>query len=102
MKITLTENARTKIEHLVEAGEIESPELRLISGCAGCSGLSVGISVDEPRETDDHVEKVDGVTICIEEESRKYLDGTTIDYEDNEYGGNFILTNEYGSSVCFL
>ncbi len=102
MMITLTENAKSKIYNLVEEGEIDNPEIKLVSGCAGCSGLSVGITVDEPRSESDHIEKVDDVSVLIEPDSKKYLDGTTIDFEENDFGGNFIVTNEYGSSVCFI
>lgn len=102
MQITLTENAKSKIRNLVKKGEIDNPEIRLVSGCAGCSGLSVGISVDEPRDDSDHIETIDDVLVCIEPDSKKYLEGTTIDFEENDFGGNFIVTNEYGSSVCFI
>ncbi len=102
MNISITDAARTKIVNLVEEGELDSPEVRLVSGCAGCSGLSVGISIDDPRQENDHIEEVQGVAVCIEEDSKSYVEGTTIDYEENEFGGNFILSNEYGSSVCFL
>ena len=102
MNITLTEAAREKIEALVKEGELEKPEIRLVTGCAGCSGLSAGITVDEAPDNSDLTHQTDGITVCIEKDSAQYLDGTTIDYDENEFGGNFVVTNEYGSSVCFI
>ena len=102
MNISITNSARNKIQNLVAEGELDNPEIRLVSGCAGCAGLSVGISIYDTRQEDDYVEEVEWVSICIEQDSKEYVKGTTIDFEENEFGGNFILSNEYGSSVCFL
>lgn len=102
MNISITDTAKSKIKNLVEEGEMGQPEVRLTSGCAGCAGLAVGIAIDDPRQEDDIIEIIDGISVCIEPDSKSYVEGTTIDYEENDFGGNFILSNEYGSSVCFI
>lgn len=102
MIVSLTDEAKSKIRQLLNDGEMSSPEIRLISGCAGCGGLSVGLSINESRRANDKVLNTEGVSILIDEESGPYISDTVVDYKDNEYGGNFIVSNEYGSSVCFV
>ncbi|MEX1013555.1 MAG: iron-sulfur cluster assembly accessory protein [Candidatus Paceibacterota bacterium] len=102
MTVTFTPRAKQKVDLLLQEGEMSTPEIRLMSGCAGCGGLSVGMTINNQRQDDDKVIGVDGVSVVIGESSEQYISDTLVDYEDNEYGGNFIISNEYGSSVCFI
>lgn len=102
MQITFTDSAKKQIHQLIEEGILDDPSIKLVSGCAGCSGLALGIAVDEPASEQDRMVEADGIKVLLDPETVKYADNTTIDYEDNEFGGNFILSNEYGSNVCFV
>ncbi|MEX0685960.1 MAG: iron-sulfur cluster biosynthesis family protein [Balneolales bacterium] len=102
MNITITPQAREKVDFLLREGEMAAAEIRLVSGCAGCGGLTIGLLINDPRDETDKMMKVDGVTVFIEHHSEEYIGNTIVDYVDNEYGGNFIISNEYGSSVCFV
>ncbi|MEX0929144.1 MAG: iron-sulfur cluster biosynthesis family protein [Balneolales bacterium] len=103
MTVTFTSQARKKISRLLKAGEMHSPEVRLSSGCAGCGGgLSVGLAINESPQKSDKTLEVDDLMIYVEKDSEQYVGDTVVDYTDNDFGGNFIVSNEYGSSVCFI
>ncbi|MEX0780485.1 MAG: iron-sulfur cluster assembly accessory protein [Balneolales bacterium] len=102
MNVIFTEKARLKVEDLLQEEEISAAEVRLISGCAGCGGLSVGLTINDDRKEDDKIIQADGISVFVDENSEPYIGETVVDYEDNDFGGNFIVTNEYGSSVCFV
>ncbi|MEX0772051.1 MAG: iron-sulfur cluster assembly accessory protein [Balneolales bacterium] len=102
MTVTFTQEARNKVNLLLLEGEMSSSEVRLISGCAGCGGISVGLNINDHQREDDKVIQVEGLSIYIDKSSEPYISDTLVDYQDNEFGGNFVVSNEYGSSVCFI
>ncbi|MBC8044091.1 MAG: iron-sulfur cluster assembly accessory protein [Rhizobacter sp.] len=101
MKIEFSETAREKFMQLLATGELTRPLVRLAAGCAGCSGMAVGMDFNARPQDDDVLYPESGFEVLIARDIAEYVDGTKIDYVDNEFGGNFIVENPYGSSACW-
>lgn len=102
MSIKVTEKAKEKIEELIKAGKVSPETIRLSAGCAGCSGISMGIDFNTETEATDTIVEKEGIRFRIARELRIYMEDTIIDYTDNEFGGSFIIQNPYGCNVCFV
>ncbi|NTV45674.1 MAG: iron-sulfur cluster assembly accessory protein [Chlorobiales bacterium] len=102
MSIKITDKAKQKIEELIGSGKVSPETIRLAAGCAGCSGISMGIDFNAATEASDTVLEQGGIRFHIAKELRHYMEDTTIDYADNEFGGSFIIQNPYGCNVCFV
>jgi iron-sulfur cluster insertion protein len=99
--VTLTETAAKKISELrLEEGKPEwGLRIRLVGG--GCSGMSYELGWDEAAAADDNVVESHGVRVFVDARSLPYLDGSEIDYVDNNMlGAGFAIKNPNVKSSC--
>jgi len=98
--ITVTESAKAKIfDLLIEEG---NPDLKLrtfVQG-GGCSGFSYGFTFDEIQNEDDFEMPLGESKILIDAMSMQYLQGASIDYEEDLQGSQFKITNPNAQSTC--
>lgn len=97
--ITLTKSASAKIKEMM-AEEGGTPFLRIGVSAGGCSGLSYGMGFDTVKNDDDEVVEQDGITIVVDAQSKKFLEGTQIDYKENLIGGGFTINNPNAIKTC--
>ena len=102
MSIKVTDKAKQKIQELIKSGKVSPETIRLNAGCAGCSGISIGINFNAETEASDTLLNQDGIKFHVAKELRHYMEDTTIDYTDNEFGGSFIVESPYGCNACFV
>jgi len=99
--VTLTETAAKKVSALrLEEGKPEwGLRIRLVGG--GCSGMSYELGwEDQPAEGDTVVES-HGVKVFVDPHSVSYLQGSEIDYVDNNMlGAGFAINNPNVKSSC--
>jgi iron-sulfur cluster assembly accessory protein len=99
--VTLTETAAKKISELrLEEGKPEwALRIRLVGG--GCSGMSYELGWDDTAAADDNVVESHGVRVFVDARSLPYLDGSEIDYVDNNMlGAGFAIKNPNVKSSC--
>jgi iron-sulfur cluster insertion protein len=99
--VTLTETAAKKISELrLEEGKPEwGLRIRLVGG--GCSGMSYELGWDDTAAADDNVVESHGVRVFVDSRSLPYLDGSEIDYVDNNMlGAGFAIKNPNVKSSC--
>jgi iron-sulfur cluster assembly accessory protein len=78
----------------------ESYGLRVYIAGQTCSGFQYGMALDnKPRETD-AVFEMEGVSIIIDEASLPYMEGTVVDYIDDERGKGFLVNNPNTAPTC--
>jgi len=98
--ITVTESAVKQLQSiLADDPEAAGKGLRILVERGGCAGLQYGMALDAPRQGDSIVER-DGVQVLVDEESAKFLDGSTIDYTDGLTGAGFRIQNPNAVRSC--
>lgn len=98
--IILTDNAKQHIKEIViEAGQ---SMLRLFVQGGGCAGLNYGFEFcDDYDEDEDFLMDVkDDVKLVIDGTSFQYVDGATINYENNLMGSQFTFKNPNSKATC--
>ncbi|HWM79427.1 MAG TPA: iron-sulfur cluster assembly accessory protein [Methylomirabilota bacterium] len=99
--ISLTETAAKKISDLrLEEGKPElALRIRVVGG--GCSGMSYELGWDDTASADDNVTESSGVKVLVDSKSAPYLQGSEIDYVDNNMlGAGFAIRNPNVKSSC--
>ncbi|HZE36657.1 MAG TPA: iron-sulfur cluster assembly accessory protein [Candidatus Eisenbacteria bacterium] len=99
--ISLTETAAKKISDLrLEEGKPEwALRIRVVGG--GCSGMSYELGWDDAAGDDDNITEVHGVKVLVDSKSAPYLQGSEIDYVDNNMlGAGFAINNPNVKSSC--
>jgi iron-sulfur cluster assembly accessory protein len=101
LPITLTERAVTELKDLMQSQEKAAAALRVWVAGGGCSGLQYGMALDDgsPEEGDQTFEQ-DGLKIVVDDMSLKYMDGASVDYVDDTFGGGFKIENPNATSSC--
>jgi len=99
--ITLTETAAKKISDLrLEEGKPEWGR-RIRIGGGGCSGMSYELGWDDTASDGDNVVESNGVKVFVDSHSAPYLEGSEIDYVDNQMlGAGFAIKNPNVKSSC--
>ncbi len=99
--ITLSETAAKKISDLrLEEGKPEwGLRIRIVGG--GCSGMSYELGWEEAAVESDNVIESHGVKVFVDAHSAPYLQGSEIDYVDNNMmGAGFAIKNPNVKSSC--
>jgi iron-sulfur cluster insertion protein len=99
--VTLTETAAKKISDLrLEEGKPEwGLRIRIVGG--GCSGMSYELGWDDTPAEGDNVVETNGVKVFVDPHSAPYLQGSEIDYVDNNMlGAGFAIKNPNVKSSC--
>ncbi len=100
--IHLTEKAAQKIRVLLEKEGV-SPEqggLRVGVQGGGCSGLSYAMRLDTQARDRDKIFEEFGARIFVDPKSLLYLNGTTLEYEENLMRQGFVFQNPNAARNC--
>ena len=99
MAITLTKAAAGRVqEYLSARGYGEG--LRLGVKTTGCSGLAYVVDFADKIEEKDRVHLSQGVSVIVDSDSMKYLDGTEIDYQVDGLSSVFKFKNPNAKDEC--
>jgi len=98
--ITVTEEAATQVQTLLEEMNEEFAGLRIFVQGGGCSGFQYGFTFDEDINDDDSVIEQNGIKFIIDELSYQYLVGSVIDYKTEIMGSRFEISNPNVQSTC--
>ncbi|MDR3569554.1 MAG: IscA/HesB family protein [Syntrophobacteraceae bacterium] len=89
--ITISEKAQIVLKDYFKEKEITP--IRVFLHAGGCSGPSLAMVLDEPKDSDD-VYDVDGFTILVDKELHQQTRDITVDYVSGSMGSGFQLTSE--------
>jgi iron-sulfur cluster assembly protein len=102
MSVILTERAASEIKRVkVEQKYADSVALRVQIMGGGCSGFSYNLTFDEAfddktdTKSDQH-----GVAVVVDKKSSLFLDGTTLDFQDEISGRGFKFDNPNAVKTC--
>jgi iron-sulfur cluster assembly accessory protein len=96
--ISVTPEAADEVKKLL-ANEPGKSGLRLEIKGGGCSGMSYGLTFDNPTEQD-HVVDTNGVKVMIDPKSAIYLKGTILHFESGLEGRGFTIKNPQAKGQC--
>jgi iron-sulfur cluster assembly accessory protein len=97
--ITLTPNAVSKINEIIQEEGQKGKGLRVFVEGGGCSGFMYGFEFDDTRDGD-NVVPYEGFEVYVDPFSLGHLKGSTIDYSDGLQGKGFQVTNPNAKGSC--
>ncbi len=100
--IEITESAARVIARQLSREGLAPGGLRVAIKAGGCSGFAYTFAFErEAKATDQVFEGPGGVKVFVDPRSLKLLDGTVLDYDDeNLMATNFTLRNPHAKSTC--
>ena len=99
-ELKLTENAIAQAKAILARENLEGHGLRVAVVTSGCSGYSYHMDFEKEEKPGDTVLEMDGVNVYLDPSSRKYLQGTVIDYVSGLQGAGFKFNNPNVTATC--
>jgi iron-sulfur cluster assembly protein len=97
----ISDNAARLIRKMTEKNGIPGGGLRIGIKAGGCSGLSYTFAWEAEPRTGDHVfDGPEGSKVYVDPRSFRFLDGTTLDYDNSLVSKGFIFNNPNAKSSC--
>ena len=97
--ITLTPIAISKVKAILSERK-EEAGLRIAITGGGCSGFQYQMTLEKESNAEDKVIDVDGLRVFIDSRSILYLNGTEVDYVDEENGSGLRFNNPNDKDTC--
>ena len=98
--VSISQKAVDKVKEFSKIEEKTSPGLRVYVAGGGCAGLTYGMALEEKSTDGDIVIETEGLKICIDPFSAKYLNGSTIDYLESIESSGFKINNPNVTCTC--
>ena len=98
--LTLTAKALDQIKDVMKSQSFEGYFLTVRVVPAGCSGLGYDLNLMKESKPGDLIWEQDGVQLCTDPISSKYLAGTEVDFQKTETGAGFKFSNPNAKSSC--
>ena len=99
-ELRLTEKAIAQAKAILARENLEGYGLRVGVVGGGCSGHSYGLDFEKEEKPGDTVLEMDGLKVYLDPSSRKYLQGTVIDYVSGLQGAGFKFHNPNATATC--
>lgn len=98
--MNITDSAIAKLQEIIAEENNVAIKLRVFVQGGGCAGFSYGFTLDEEQNQDDFDFCFDNVTVLVDAMSMQYLEGSTIDYQDEFLSQSFVIKNPNATSTC--
>ena len=98
--ITISSEAKAKIEALLKEKNDASYFLRVAVKGGGCSGFSYVVELDNKKTEWDKPVGGEATQIICDQKSYVYLAGSELHYSDSLVGGGFHFRNPNASGSC--
>jgi len=96
--INLTDSALNAVRNAISTADKPVSGLRIMVEAGGCAGLKYNMGLVNDAEPEDTVIERDGVRVLIDDKSREFLEGTTIDFVVALEGSGFTFENPNAKS----
>ncbi len=98
--VIITANAVRRIHYLRQKENRPEAALRLRIIAGGCSGMQYRMDLAETPRPTDVVIAAEDAKVFVDPKSMVYLQGSTVDYEEDLLGGQFKITNPNAKHAC--
>ncbi|MBK7860608.1 MAG: iron-sulfur cluster assembly accessory protein [Archangiaceae bacterium] len=96
----LTPAALAQVKQVMAEQKLDDHLLTVRVVPAGCSGLGYDLNLMKEAKAGDQIWEQDGVKICTDPVSVKYLSGTSVDYLVTDTASGFKFINPLAKSSC--
>lgn len=96
--INLTDNALNAVRGVISTSGASGLRITVESG--GCAGFKYIVGLANETKSDDTVIERDGIKLFVDNDSHKYLVGTTIDFVLAQEGSGFTFDNPNAKASC--
>ena len=97
----VTEKAAAEVQRILTEQELpDTTALRVGVKGGGCSGFSYTLGFDDQINEIDQISESQGVRVVCDPKSFLYLNGTSVDFEENLMGRGFKFVNPNASKTC--
>ncbi|KAA5607615.1 iron-sulfur cluster assembly accessory protein [Roseospira marina] len=98
--LDITDAARSAIRVALNQSDAANG-LRIVVAAGGCAGLQYRLGLAAGAEDGDAVKTFDdGLTVYVDPESATLLNGTTVDFVEDERGAGFVFDNPNAAGRC--
>jgi len=98
--ITLTDSAADKVGELLKQEGEDNLALRVAVRPGGCSGFSYEMYFDTDILPDDTTATFGDVSVVVDQQSARLLDGAKMDYQDGLTAAGFSISNPNAERTC--
>jgi iron-sulfur cluster assembly protein len=98
--LTLTAQALGQVKEVIKTQGFESYFLTVRVVPAGCNGLGYDLNLMKESKPGDLIWEQDGVKLCTDPISSKYLAGTEVDFQKTDTAAGFKFNNPNAKSSC--
>jgi iron-sulfur cluster assembly protein len=101
--VTFTEAAASKLRHTIAMANGQAISVRIgvvRTHCMGGRGFTYRLAWDDAPSGDDDLFEDNGLRICIDRVSGKYLKGAELDYVETLQGTGFKIENPNAIGKC--
>jgi iron-sulfur cluster assembly accessory protein len=99
VNITLTDNAAKRIAYMLSQ-EPDNTKFRISVDSGGCTGFKYKFDLDTTQQNDDLVIEKNKAIVLIDEVTRSFIKGCTIDYIESLSGSEFEIRNPNATASC--
>jgi len=100
VNLELTPAAAQKAKKLLAQSDQPDGALRVAVRNGGCSGMRYELLFDDTRRDDDDEFDQFGLTVRVDAESARFLEGVKIDFSSNLNDAGFKIDNPAAETVC--
>jgi len=86
--MNITDGAKQKLEEIFQEKGVNG--IRFYSNGFGCCGPQVGLSLNEPKDTD-IVQEINGVRVALDQDIKNSVEPLTLDNDETPDGSKFVL-----------
>jgi iron-sulfur cluster insertion protein len=98
--ITIDPSAVDQIKDILSYEADKDITVRMFVQGGGCSGFQYGFTLDKELADDDFTIEQSGVKIIIDAMSMQYISGSTLKYQDDLNGSQFLVVNPKAETTC--
>lgn len=98
--ITFSERAVAEIKAVMARENRADDALRVWIAGAGCAGLQYGMGIESDIQEGDTEFVQHGLRIVVDDRSLPYMQGSTVEFVEDEQGGGFRIDNPNVVSGC--
>ena len=98
--ILVSDNARDKLNQLLNEDNSGKEYVRVGVESGGCSGLVYKLNFDDSMNNEDELVEHNDIKLVINKKSILFLAGTTLEYSSGLNGKGFVFNNPNANRTC--